>query len=390
MVGILLCDSDLERLKQESPRLRCRFCEHLLREPVRITCGHTLCRSCVDTSDLLSDCSSAICPVDGEVFHRSQAFPDSSLREEIQSLVVQCLFVGNGCVWNGRVMHLEKHLTDFHGNQDSTLMQVPNLDDENPAQPAFARFLNVSQQAGPGPFCAAGQDNTVPNMGEQDPIQPTLDPFVNVSQQAGPDAFDAAGQGNTVCAPQNRNRDHVPDELLAETFRDLTAQLPRQSAMQEPETLEMEVRQLKEKIRDLERRLEEAVWKQDFETERQQQQVRERDLERQRFSRDVVNLKRQMERVEQQVGAQRNRLQEFQYETKAERQRAYDDGMTETALNQACHDSLRNSHADLRNRYADLQARHVDLQNNHAALQTSYADLQIRVKRLEDEIFSGP
>ena len=91
-----------------------------------------------------------------------------------------------------------------------------------------------------------------------------------------------------------------------------------------------------------------------------------------------------------QVGAQRNRLQEFQYETKAERQRAYDDGMTETALNQACHDSLRNSHADLRNRYADLQARHVDLQNNHAALQTSYADLQIRVKRLEDEIFSGP
>lgn len=65
-------------------------------------------------------------------------------------------------------------------------------------------------------------------MGEQDPIQPTLDPFVNVSQQAGPDAFGAAGQGNTVCAPQNRNRDHVPDELLAETFRDLTAQLPRQ------------------------------------------------------------------------------------------------------------------------------------------------------------------
>ena len=98
-----------------------------------------------------------------------------------------------------------------------------------------------------------------------------------------------------------------------------------------------------------------------------------------------------------QVGAQRNRLQEFQYETKAERQRAYDDGMTETALNQACHNSLRNSHADLRNRYADLQARHADLQNSHAALQTSYADLQtgyadlqVRVKRLEDEIFSGP
>ena len=98
-----------------------------------------------------------------------------------------------------------------------------------------------------------------------------------------------------------------------------------------------------------------------------------------------------------QVGAQRNRLQEFQYETKAERQRAYDDGMTETALNQACHNSLRNSHADLRNRYADLQARHAGLQNSHAALQTSYADLQtgyadlqVRVKRLEDKIFSGP
>lgn len=65
-------------------------------------------------------------------------------------------------------------------------------------------------------------------MGEQDPIQPTLDPFANVSQQGGPDAFGAAGQGNTVCAPQNRNRDHVRDVLWAETFRDLTAQLPRQ------------------------------------------------------------------------------------------------------------------------------------------------------------------
>lgn len=54
-------------------------------------------------------------------------------------------------------------------------------------------------------------------MGEQDPIQPTLHPFVNVSQQAGPDAFGAAGQGNTVCAP-----------VCAQAFRDLTAQLPRQ------------------------------------------------------------------------------------------------------------------------------------------------------------------
>lgn len=43
-------------------------------------------------------------------------------------------------------------------------------------------------------------------MGEQDPILPTLDPFVNVSQQAGPDAFGAAGQGRS----------------------DLTAQLPKQ------------------------------------------------------------------------------------------------------------------------------------------------------------------
>ena len=55
MVGILLCDSDLERLKQENARLRCLLCEHLLREPVRITCGHTFCRSCVDsTSDHFS------------------------------------------------------------------------------------------------------------------------------------------------------------------------------------------------------------------------------------------------------------------------------------------------------------------------------------------------
>lgn len=91
-----------------------------------------------------------------------------------------------------------------------------------------------------------------------------------------------------------------------------------------------------------------------------------------------------------QVGAQRNRLQEFQYETKAERQRAYDDGVTETELNQACHNSLRNSHADLRNRYADLEARHAALQTSYADLQTGYADLQVRVKRLEDEIFSGP
>ncbi|XP_073243871.1 uncharacterized protein [Porites lutea] len=375
MVGIRLCDSDLQRLKQENPRLRCLLCEHLLREPVKIACGHTFCRSCVDTtSDLFSDCSSVVCPLDGEVFHRSQAFPDSSLREEIQFFVVQCLFVGNGCEWNGRVMHLEKHLTDFHSNQDSTLMQVPNLDDDVPIYPAFARIVSLSQQ--------------VLNREEQDPIQRALP--LNVSQQAGPDAFGAAGQGNTVCAPQNRNRDHVREELWAETFRDLTVQLPGQSVMQEPETLKMEVRQLKEKIQDLERRLEEAVRKQDFETERQQQQVTERDLERQRFSREVVNLKTQMERLEQQVGAQRNLLQEFQYETKAERQRAYDDGMTETALNQACHNSLRNSHADLRNRYADLEARHADLQNSHAALQTSYADLQVRVKRLEDEIFSGP
>lgn len=65
-------------------------------------------------------------------------------------------------------------------------------------------------------------------MEEQDPIQPALAPFVNVSQQAGPDTFGTAGQGNTVCAPQNRNRDHVPEELWAETFRDLTAHLPRQ------------------------------------------------------------------------------------------------------------------------------------------------------------------
>ena len=49
-----------------------------------------------------------------------------------------------------------------------------------------------------------------------------------MSQQAGPDAFGAAGQGNTVCAPQNRNRDHVREELWAETFRDLTVQLPGQ------------------------------------------------------------------------------------------------------------------------------------------------------------------
>ena len=35
--------------KEALARFRCPSCRHLLRDPVQPSCGHRLCKSCVDT-----------------------------------------------------------------------------------------------------------------------------------------------------------------------------------------------------------------------------------------------------------------------------------------------------------------------------------------------------
>lgn len=115
----------------------CPSCTKLLRDPVRLTCGHNMCESCANgtlkptISPRCPECKKILRHEDGAQLVRivaccfnylnnwcnytwftcclQQYFPDGIVKGEINNLSVICLFSRGGCSWEGKFEGYEKH-----------------------------------------------------------------------------------------------------------------------------------------------------------------------------------------------------------------------------------------------------------------------------------------
>ncbi|XP_074638787.1 TNF receptor-associated factor 2-like [Acropora palmata] len=106
MPGYNLCSSDQEKVEE---KYTCSFCHLLLKDAVQTCCGHLYCKECL--GHLYSNNQNKMtCVVCQEKFLENEVFSDTSKRQEVQSRVVHCTSMDDGCMWEGKIRELEDHL----------------------------------------------------------------------------------------------------------------------------------------------------------------------------------------------------------------------------------------------------------------------------------------
>ncbi len=95
---------------------------HIFSEPRQLFCGHRVCKRCLDKAFLEQDhfnCPATAFSADGQaarcgtLINTDSAFIDVAGLREINELVVDCVFAGEGCLWQGQYgnflsTHLDK------------------------------------------------------------------------------------------------------------------------------------------------------------------------------------------------------------------------------------------------------------------------------------------
>ncbi|CAF0958146.1 unnamed protein product [Adineta steineri] len=85
----------------------CKICSLILRNPVQLTCGHRLCKSCVEFR-LQGD--KIKCPECQEEMQRDEILPDKGVANDMKSLEIECSL----CAWKGIFKDYENHLQTDH------------------------------------------------------------------------------------------------------------------------------------------------------------------------------------------------------------------------------------------------------------------------------------
>lgn len=75
--------------------IKCPLCQFVLREPMRLNCGHSVCLKCLE---FIGD----YCPVDKRQYDPSLTGKDLIINSFIKDHIVNCIISGDGCTWNGK------------------------------------------------------------------------------------------------------------------------------------------------------------------------------------------------------------------------------------------------------------------------------------------------
>ncbi|KAK2574202.1 TNF receptor-associated factor 2 [Acropora cervicornis] len=105
MPGYRLCSSDQERIEQ---KYLCNVCGLLLKNAMQTGCGHFYCEECLGSLHV-NDQWEMTSVQDQTELLEYEVFPDMLIRREINTFVVHCTFVDDGCIWRGEVKNLEQH-----------------------------------------------------------------------------------------------------------------------------------------------------------------------------------------------------------------------------------------------------------------------------------------
>ncbi|XP_067057984.1 TNF receptor-associated factor 2-like [Acropora muricata] len=105
MPGYKLCSADQKSIGQ---KYLCNFCGFLLKDAMQTGCGHFYCKECLE-SLYINDRTKMTCLQDHTEFLENEVFPDMFTRREVQSFVVHCTFMDDGCSWKGEIRNLEEH-----------------------------------------------------------------------------------------------------------------------------------------------------------------------------------------------------------------------------------------------------------------------------------------
>jgi len=99
-----------------SDNVVCKICQHPSREPhLSGCCGHTFCKSCLESVKKAATVISDACPVcRNEEF---TTFPNKQVDRTIRSLHVFCSNKKKGCEWQGEVNDIVDHLKKSTGCQ---------------------------------------------------------------------------------------------------------------------------------------------------------------------------------------------------------------------------------------------------------------------------------
>ncbi|XP_067057973.1 TNF receptor-associated factor 2-like isoform X3 [Acropora muricata] len=108
MPGYKLCSSDQKSIGQ---KYLCNFCGFLLKDAMQTGCGHFYCKECLG-SLYINERNKMTCLQDQTEFLENEVFPDMFTRREVQSFVVHCTFVDDGCSWKGEIRNLEVHTSN--------------------------------------------------------------------------------------------------------------------------------------------------------------------------------------------------------------------------------------------------------------------------------------
>lgn len=128
---------------EKDPQLRCLICLHcgyLSKDPTVLTCGHRLCRTCIEISCVSG---SSVCPIDGHDVNLDECHQDKHATVQINALDMSCEV--EICHWHGRVWQLEDHMKEFHnGHKEEgakTMHQDGELERLRQEQQAVARKI---------------------------------------------------------------------------------------------------------------------------------------------------------------------------------------------------------------------------------------------------------
>ena len=99
---------DLERkfvnLEDVSSYLYCIICGEIFKEPVRLYCGHTFCKECINDWSK----KNSICPLCRLNFNIDCIQRDLIGYNMVNELLVYC--VNNGCCWKDKLINLKEHV----------------------------------------------------------------------------------------------------------------------------------------------------------------------------------------------------------------------------------------------------------------------------------------
>ncbi|XP_057299086.1 TNF receptor-associated factor 3-like [Hydractinia symbiolongicarpus] len=89
----------------------CVICLNLMRNAMQLTCGHGMCKSCLEgLKKSSSERKGFICPTCRRKVDNNSVTPAAMINRIILSVKVKCELVSKGCEWIGELGNMEDHL----------------------------------------------------------------------------------------------------------------------------------------------------------------------------------------------------------------------------------------------------------------------------------------